>query len=352
MKQFTRGEFIKSGLLAIGCMALPDWMYGEETSGTVMTVNGPKPANSLGFVLSHEHVMVDFVGASQVGPHRYNADEVFNTALPHLKKIHTAGCTTLVECTPAYLGRDVKLLKKLSAASALNIITNTGYYGAAGEKYLPPHVYTETAAQLAARWISEYDNGIDGSGIKPGFLKCSTDSAPLSEAVAKTIQAAAITHQATGLPIAVHTGNGKAAFEQLGILDKQGVSANAWIWIHAQNETDRSMHHEAARKGGWISFDGYNPDATEVYLSFLNDMKKAGLLGRVLISHDAGWYHVGEPGGGNFRPFTDIFNHLLPALKSGGLTDQDIKRIFHTNPAMAFSLRKPVNAKRNKNIIS
>ena len=65
------------------------------------------------------------------------------------------GCATLVECTPAYLGRDPRLLRRLSEASGLHILTNTGYYGANKDKHLPPHAFTETAEQLAARWIRE-----------------------------------------------------------------------------------------------------------------------------------------------------------------------------------------------------
>ena len=47
-------------------------------------------------------------------------------------------------------------------------------------------------------------------------------------------------------------------------------------------------------------------------------MKADGLLGHVLVSHDAGWYHVGEPGGGEFRPFDTLFTTFVPALKAAG----------------------------------
>ena len=79
-------------------------------------------------------------------------------------------------------------------------------------------------------------------------------------------------------------------------------------------------------------------------------MKKADLLNKVLISHDAGWYHVGEPNGGHFRPYNDIFDHLLPALRKNGFSQADIKQIFHINPAEAFALKPPANAKRIKKV--
>lgn len=46
------------------------------------------------------------------------------------------------------------------------------------------------------------------------------------------------------------------AREQLGILQNEGVHPSAWVWTHAQNESDNNAHEEAARAGAWIAFDG------------------------------------------------------------------------------------------------
>jgi phosphotriesterase-related protein len=154
----------------------------------------------------HEHVLVDFVGADQVSRARYDADHAFHTILPHLQQARELGCETLVECTPAFLGRDAALLKRLADASGVRILTNTGYYGAAQDKHLPPHAFTESAEQLAARWIGEFESGIDGTQVKPAFMKIGVDQAPLSEVDAKLVRAAALTHRQTALPIASHTG--------------------------------------------------------------------------------------------------------------------------------------------------
>ena len=55
------------------------------------------------------------------------------------------------------------------------MITNTGYYGAAGDKYVPQHAYEETVDQLADRWTGEWEDGIEGTGIRPGFIKGGVD---------------------------------------------------------------------------------------------------------------------------------------------------------------------------------
>ena len=66
----------------------------------------------------------------------------------------------------------------MSEASELHILSNTGYYGAANDKHLPAHAFDETAEQLAARWIRECERGIDGTGIKPAFMKIGVDQVP------------------------------------------------------------------------------------------------------------------------------------------------------------------------------
>jgi len=190
----------------------------------VMTVNGPINPQQMGFTLTHEHVMADFIGAEKYSKSRYNAGEVFETALPFIKDVKAKGVDTFIDCTPAYLGRDPTILKRLSDATGINMLTTTGYYGAVNEKFVPKHAYDESAQQLANRWINEWDQGIEGTSIKPGLIKTSTDKGPLTPMQRKLIQAAGIAHLSTGLTIAVHSGNGDAAFEQLEILKEQGES--------------------------------------------------------------------------------------------------------------------------------
>ncbi|MBN1999332.1 phosphotriesterase [candidate division KSB1 bacterium] len=328
-------KFIFLTVLSIFCVLSCD----RASKPVIMTVNGPISPADLGVTLTHEHVLVDFIGADSVTADRYNADSVFFTVLPHLEQVHEAGCHTLVECTPAYLGRDPSLLHRLSLASRLHILTNTGYYGAMNNKYLPEYAKNETAEQLARRWIDEWENGIDETGIKPGFIKIGVASGSLSELHRKLVRAAALTHLKTGLIIAAHTGPAEGAFDEIDELQKSGVSANAFIWVHAQAEKNYEKHIEAAKSGAWISFDGYYSGKTEQYVEMLQNMKSNRLLSRVLLSHDAGWYHVGEPGGGNFRNYESVFKELLPALTENGFSQQEIDQMMVENPKQAFQIR-------------
>jgi len=302
-------------------------------------VGGEIPVNAMGKTLHHEHLLVDFIGADSISYDRWNREEVVKKVLPYLMEIKRLGYKTLVDCTPAYLGRDPKLLKMLVEKSGIQIITNTGYYSAGNGKYLPKHFFSETAEQIAERWIAESKNGIEGTGVYPGFIKIAVERKPLEEINRKVVEAACITHKATGLVIMSHTGLAAPAFQQLEILKSYGVDPSAFIWTHAHNEKDFSKHIEAARKGAWIAFDNFTPEKLERFVEFALLMKKEGLLNKVLFSHDAGWYRPGEPDGGKFRGFTEIDEFLVPALEKSGLTQKDIHQLFSINPGAAFKVK-------------
>lgn len=305
----------------------------------IITVNGEIPAAEIGKTLHHEHLLVDFIGADSTGYHRWNRDSVVEKVLPYLLEIKKLGYKTLVECTPAYLGRDPLLLKTLSEKSGIQIITNTGYYSAVGGKFIPKHGFTETAEQLANRWIDEAKNGIEGTGVYPGFIKIAVERAPLKEINRKVVEAACIAHKATGLTIMSHTGLAVPAYQEIEILKQFGVHPSAFIWTHANNEKDWGKIVDAAKMGVWIAFDKFEQKETESFSEFAVLMKKEGLLNKLLFSHDAGWYDPMKSGGGTFRDFIAIENFLIPALLQKGLTEKEIVQIFELNPADAFAVK-------------
>jgi phosphotriesterase-related protein len=231
------------------------------------------------------------------------------------------------------------LLKSLSDSSGLNIITNTGYYGANNNKFIPKYAFTETAVQLSKKWIAEWENGIDGTGIKPGFIKIGVDNGSLSEMHIKLITAAAKTHLKTGLVIASHTGPAIPAFEQIALLQKLGVSPEAFIWVHAQVEKNPLNHIKAARSGAWIGFDGLNDNNIQDYIKLIINMKENKLLNKVLLSHDAGWYDPEKVNGGDYRGYSVLFEKLIPLLRKEHFSDAEINQLLVVNPARAFEIK-------------
>lgn len=307
-------------------------------TGSIMTVRGPISPKEMGKTLTHEHILVDFIGADSISFERWNRDEVQKKASPFLLQAKKLGMVTFVECTPAYLGRDPRLLRSISEYTGINILTNTGFYGASRDKYMPEVAYTASSDELAHMWTAECKKGIEGTGVRPGFIKIGVMSGNLSALHKKIVRAAAMTHLNTGLVIASHTGPAIPAFEQLGILMEEGVSPEAFIWVHAQSEQDSSAHVLAAKTGAWVSFDGLNEDNVAEYVRMIKTMEENQLLDRVLLSHDAGWYRPGLPEGGEYRGYTTLFEKLLPALKTEGFTDAELNQLIVENPARAFTI--------------
>lgn len=277
-------------------------------------------------ILVHEHILVDFVGADRIHPGRYERDEVFRLALPRLQAVKALGCHRLLECTPNFLGRDPELLANLADAAGLQIWSNTGLYGAANHKFLPGYVHHETAEQLAKRWIAEAK-----APWRPRFIKIGVNRAPLHELDRKLVKSAAIASRATGLTIASHTADGAAALQQLEILTADKLHPSKFVWVHAQSERDHQIHEQVAKAGAWVEFDNVSPRTADFHLQCVRHMAAKGLLRRTLISQDSGWYHVGEPNGGEFRGYTYLYESFLPRLEPG-----HVPVLMWDNPRSAF----------------
>ncbi len=294
----------------------------------------PAGAAIPGSTLVHEHVMVDFIGADRIAPGRYPPEEVFRIAKSKIEEVKALGCARLIECTPNYIGRDALLLRRLADATGVDIWTNTGLYGAANHKFVPRFAYAETAWQLARRWIDEVRWGIVplGSSLRPRFIKSGVNKGPLDEIDRKLVLAAALTSRETGLPVAIHTGDGKAALEEAEIFTTARVPLAKLIWVHAQNEKDQAIHEQMARAGAWVEFDGINASSAAWHEDCVRHMASRNLLHRTLISQDSGWYRVGEPNGGQYNGYTYLYTDFVPRLDTAW-----IKPLLIDNPRAAFA---------------
>lgn len=289
--------------------------------------------------LSHEHILVDFIGADSIDSGSWNKANISKQVLPFLLELQNFHVKYFVDATPQYLGRDVHLLKELADKSGIRIITNTGLYGAQNNKFIPDIARKNTAEELAQQWLKEFEQGIDGTNMKPGFIKISVDNSELlSPMHEKLVKAAALCHLKSGLTIASHTGKAIALWPQLEILSEQGVSPKAFIWVHAQAEEEEINYQKAAETGCWISLDGLAWEMDK-HIEKLVYAKRNGFLDQILISHDAGWYDP-QKKTQNIQPYTPIFKTLLPLLRSKGFTADEINLLISVNPSKAYAIHK------------
>lgn len=307
----------------------------EKLTRIIRTVLGDIPADEFGIALAHEHIMCDFIGAEKTGKQRYNPDEVFEVILPYLKGIKELGIKSFVDCTPMFIGRDPEILARLSKATGLNILTNTGLYK---EPFLPQYAFDMSAGQLAEIWIKEIEDGIEDTGVKAGFVKIAVNPGNLIPIQKKVVRAACITHKATGAIVASHTANGVAALEEIDIFEDEKVDPNKLIVVHADAEKEQSYHFEMAKRGAWVEFDGVSPNSADREIKIIRDMLDKGYEDRLLISQDAGWYNVGQEKGGKVRPYDYLIREFVPRMRSDGFDKAIIDKLLVENPAKAFQI--------------
>ncbi|MCA0454651.1 MAG: esterase [Chloroflexi bacterium] len=305
------------------------------------TLKGDIPTEKLGFILPHEHLFVDLRGPLAPGHGEGEPEVVGQLVKPYLDAIQAKGVTAFVDCAPLGVGRNIRAMRHVASLTPIHIVVPTGVYK---EGFIPTNWLDISAEALAEHWISEITDGIEGTDSKAGFIKTAlVDDGPKA-IEARNLRAAAIASQATGAIIGSHTIGGRAAREEMDILEAAGQNLNRFIWIHTQTEPDTSIHIEAAKRGAWVEFDaiGANPELDGKMLDYTVNMLDVGYGAQVLLSHDAGWYEVGSPGGvpqpQGYRGYTALMDTFLPALRERGATDADIHLLTVTNPARAFGI--------------
>ena len=301
----------------------------------LMSVIGQIPADDPGLMLPHEHIMSKF-GGDPVQQAEYDEHALFSAIVPYLQKLRGLGCTAIADCTSAYIGRRPDLLRRVSEKSGVVILTNTGWYGASGGRYLPPEIGELSVDAIFHSWKAEWEGGIGQTGIRPGFIKTAIDGNHLTAVDRKLMTAAARLHGVSGMPIQTHTGNNpKAAEEILDLLTSEGVGADAWIWVHAHYVLEPIYLVRAARRGAWISLDGVHPQRSDLILSLCRALRQEGLLGRVLLSHDGNAYTAD----GACRPFDFLMTGFIPRLMKEGFSTAEVNALTAANPRRALSIR-------------
>jgi phosphotriesterase-related protein len=153
----------------------------------------------------------------------------------------------------------------------------------------------------------------------------------------KFLRAAGRAARDTGAAVASHTTVGSNATRQADILESVSPEIR-FIWVHAQSVNDRNLYRQLAGRGVFIEFDslGWNPGQDSTFISSIKDLLAVGFGGKILLSHDAGWYQPGEQNGGSQMPYTYLIDTFIPKLRDSGIDDETIRMITEENPIRAF----------------
>lgn len=256
---------------------------------TVQTVLGTVGTDKLGSVLMHEHICTSSMGIAVHYPQMYAAGYE-DRIISDLNAMKENGIETVVDATPVCLGRDVRVLERVSKKTGVNIIATTGWWGCE-----PPYLGPSTAEQWARCFAEDITKGCDGTDIKAGFLKAAMDKEGPTEWKKKIHYAVGMAQLETGAKIMLHTYcPTETPRFQLQLLREAGVELNNVVVGHIPETTDLDFVRWIYDQGVWLGMDrlpivmlpGSYAVATETRIKFIKTMLEAGMGDRMLFSHD------------------------------------------------------------------
>ena len=318
---------------------------------TINTVTGTITSEELGRVLAHEHLLVGWAGweadTIRPGPSR---SEALALCSDRVAAIRDHGVTTMIDPCPNDLGRDVELMAEVAVRTGLQIICATGLYkedqgGAPYWKFRAS--FGAGAESIAELYVGELTEGIGRTGVKAGIIKVATGEGRVSDYERTLLEAAAMASNETGAPITTHTDAGTCGDEQQRILTEHGVPPHRIIVGHSCGSSDFDYHMRILRGGSYLGFDRFGlemlqPD--EVRIASMLRLLEAGAASQLVVSHDSVWCWRGEPipepeaFGALLEIWTPthFFERILPRLKDGGATDEQITTMLEENPKRFF----------------
>lgn len=311
---------------------------GEQLAGRVMTVAGPVAPEDLGVTLSHDHILFDGWGIRQTYELILDDERI---AEEELLAFRAAGGGAICDPTNIGIGRDPEALLRLSRATGVHVLMGAGWYR---EMVYPDTISSTSTNDLAELLIAEVRDGVDGTGIRPGFIgEIGTERGAISPAEERVFRAAARAHRRTGIPLLTHTTHwGELALEQLDLLAEEGVDLDAVIVSHLGDR--RGIDHilPIIERGAWANIDNLGFVAGYAPLEFRADNVAAlcaeGCADRVMLSNDiCELGQLATYGGGGYA---NVIENFLPMLRARGVSDDSIHRMTVDNPARAFAFRE------------
>lgn len=335
-------------------------------SYTVRTAKGDKSFTpGSGYVLPHEHIICDLrarwsgegdahdldapglaLGPEAIDAVRRDSQGTVRenlmlsdwyVASQELLEARRSGCALIVDLTAHGLGAMPSLAVRAADAAGLDTVIAVGRYIVAA---LTPEERDLPSAALAEEWTKAAENGIDGCAVGViGEIGLSVD---MHEAERRSLEAAAITHQRTGLAVNVHIEPGYGlgnAHEALSVLESGGTDPAKIAFSHIDYETDRDALIELARRGCYLEFDlfarAYPPVSEPDRVDMITSLVEAGHGDRVLLSQDICMRHGLRRWGG--PGYAHLAREIHPVLRDR-LGAAGTQLLISENPLRFLSL--------------
>lgn len=349
-------------------------MATHAVAGQAQTVLGPIAGDAMGITLPHEHLLIDFevmfrepatgaerglsrqpVSLANLGWVRHH----FSSNLDNLQLLDEtvardeallfkhAGGQTFVDPTNRGLARDPLALARVARATGLNIIMGSGYYVAAAH---PPGMDTRTVDDIARELVTDLTVGVDGTGVRAGFIGEIGTTWPWTDNEKKVVRAAVAAQRETGAALMIHPGRHERL--PLAIVDfirKEGADLERTIMCHIERTiADRGVLLELAATGVRLEYDLFGLETSYYPYNPAFDMPndgermrqilfliERGHLAQILMSHDIAYKHCLTKWGG--FGYHHLLVNVIPRLRDRGADDRTIQTLLVDNPRRAFT---------------
>jgi phosphotriesterase-related protein len=320
-------------------------------------IGGEIEPSQLGRTLMHEHVFVRTPDLQEAWPGFMGFDEETAVADAHAKltAIKASGIDTIVDMTAPGLGRQIGPVARAVEGTGLQVIVVTGYYTYTDLPF--PMKYNGANKMfnndpddrfLVDLFVRDIEEGIEGTDIKAGVVKCCTDEPGVTPDIERLIRAVGRAHLRTDVPIMTHThSKTKRGLDQQRILREEGVDLTRVLIGHSNETADIPYLVELLDAGSYLGFDrcGLKVDEPlEDQQATLVELCKRGYAGQIVLSQDrhctTDWFPeelvlAVLPEWRHDFVQTD----LVPGLLANGVTQDQVDQMMLHNPEKFFAAR-------------
>lgn len=315
----------------------------------IRTILGSIAQKDLGFTDAHGHLIMDRDLIVKQHPD-FKLDSIEKVSA-EVGLFMQAGGRAMVEMSPIGCGRNPRAMIEIAKRTGLHVIGSTGIQK--DEFYLDSHWRSfYTPGQMASIFIEEIEKGMDANSYngpfvdrteaRAGVIKIATNYHYISPAERNVIEAAAIAHKETGVPIASHTEQGTMGLEQVNLLTSFGVDPQHIIIGHMDRNPDFYTHCKIAETGVYLQYDTpsrvkYFPES--IFIELVQKMIDVGYGKQLLWGGDLARrsYFTSYGGGPGLAYVPGLF---VSRMQNAGFNKRTIDDIFVNNPARAFAFAK------------
>lgn len=303
----------------------------------VRTVLGDIAANELGVTYAHEHLIIDSPLVAERWPdiHLPSVDD----AVAELDLCRNSGVRTVVDAMPIGAGGDIVRLGEISRRAGINVVAATGLHTA---RYYEDHPWSleGSTGQMAAKFISDVDDGYGRTDFRAGIIKVATIGPRVDERERRLFRAAAISSRATGAAILTHCEDGLGGVEQVSLLLELGTPPDRVILSHTDKVTDPGYHRELLASGVNVEYDQslrQAEDAVPQTATLIARMCEEGFGSHIMLGTDGArrslWASLGGSPG-----LAWLATGFVEILREHGVAESQIQAMLVENPARVLPL--------------